>query len=58
MATGPDFDSDYDPNTAMLSTLAVGAKLQDNFQALPFLTPEDPVKRDSPSPLCLLMMVF
>ncbi|MCW4528287.1 ECA polysaccharide chain length modulation protein [Proteus mirabilis] len=49
MATGPDFDSDYDQNTAMLSTLAVGAKLQDNFQTYRFLrTPEDPVKRDSP----------
>ncbi len=29
--------------------LAVGAKLQDNFQTYRFLrTPEDPVKRDSP----------
>ncbi|HCH50961.1 MAG TPA: ECA polysaccharide chain length modulation protein [Proteus sp.] len=49
IATGPDFDSDYDQNTAMLATLAVGAKLQDNFQTYRFLrTPEDPVKRDSP----------
>lgn len=49
VATGADFDSDYDQNTAMLATLAVGAKLQDNFQTYRFLrTPEDPVKRDSP----------
>lgn len=49
MAIGPDFDSDYDQNTAMLATLSVGAKLQDNFQTYRFLrTPEDPVKRDSP----------
>lgn len=49
MATGPDFDSDYDKNTAMLATLAVGAKLQDNFQTYRFLrTPESPIKRDSP----------
>lgn len=49
VATGADFDSDYDQNTAMLATLAVGAKLQDSFQTYRFLrTPEDPVKRDSP----------
>ena len=50
MATGPDFDSDYDQkNTAMLSTLAVGAKLQDNFQTYRFLrTPEDPVNEIVP----------
>ncbi|GAB1438588.1 ECA polysaccharide chain length modulation protein [Providencia sp.] len=48
-ATGPDHDSDYDQNIAMLSTLSVGPTLQDNFQAYRYLrTPEEPVKRDSP----------
>ena len=48
-ATGPDHDTDYDQNIAMLSTLSVGPTLQDNFQAYRYLrTPEDPVKRDSP----------
>jgi len=48
-ATGPDHDTDYDQNMAMLSTLSVGPTLQDRFQAYRYLrTPEDPVKRDSP----------
>ncbi|MGI3475916.1 ECA polysaccharide chain length modulation protein, partial [Providencia stuartii] len=48
-ATGPDHDTDYDQNIAMLSTLSVGPTLQDSFQAYRYLrTPEDPVKRDSP----------
>lgn len=48
-ATGPDHDTDYDQNIAMLSTLSVGPTLQDNFQAYRYLrTPEEPVKRDSP----------
>ncbi|MDR2241705.1 MULTISPECIES: ECA polysaccharide chain length modulation protein [Providencia] len=48
-ATGPDFDTDYDQNVAMLSTLNVEPVLQDNFHAYRYLrTPEDPIKRDSP----------
>lgn len=48
-ATGPDFDTDYDQNVAMLATLDVGPALQDNFHAYRYLrTPEDPIKRDSP----------
>lgn len=56
-ATGPEYDLDYDRNRAMLSTLEVGPVLEDNFQTYRYLrTPEDPVKRDSPQRVFLLVM--
>lgn len=56
-ATGPDYNMDYEQNRAMLATLAVGPVLDDNFQTYRYLrTPEEPVKRDSPRRVFLLVM--
>ncbi|MFV9996684.1 MAG: ECA polysaccharide chain length modulation protein [Arsenophonus endosymbiont of Dermacentor nuttalli] len=56
-ATGPNYDENYDQNMAMLATLNVAPALENNFQTYRYLrTPEDPVKRDSPRRV--LMMVI
>ncbi|RPH25247.1 ECA polysaccharide chain length modulation protein [Buttiauxella warmboldiae] len=56
-AVGPSFDIDYDQNRAMLSTLNVGPTLDARFQTYRYLrTPEEPVKRDSPRRVFLLIM--
>lgn len=56
-ASGPHYDIDYDQNRAMLTTLNVGPTLDDAFQTYRYLrTPEEPVKRDSPRRLFLLVM--
>ncbi|MFS2222516.1 ECA polysaccharide chain length modulation protein [Pantoea sp. B65] len=56
-ASGPGYDLDYDQNRAMLSTLDVGPTLDKKFQTYRYLrTPEEPVKRDSPRRLLLMIM--
>jgi len=56
-ASGPSFDVDYDRNKAMLATLNVGPVLNANFQTYRYLrTPEEPVKRDSPRRVFLMVM--
>ncbi|WP_428944475.1 ECA polysaccharide chain length modulation protein [Pantoea sp. FN060301] len=56
-ATGPAYDLDYDQNKAMLATLNVGPVLVNTFQTWRYLrTPEEPVKRDSPRRLFLMIM--
>ncbi len=56
-ATGPDYDVDYDQNIAMLATLNVGPTLQDQFQTYRYLrTPEEPVTRDSPRRMFIVIM--
>jgi len=56
-ASGPSFDVDYDRNKAMLATLNVGPVLNTNFQTYRYLrTPEEPVKRDSPRRVFLMVM--
>ena len=56
-AIGPEFDLDYDQNRAMLTTLNVGPTLDPRFQTYRYLrTPEEPVKRDSPRRLFLMIM--
>ncbi|AVR01817.1 ECA polysaccharide chain length modulation protein [Pluralibacter gergoviae] len=56
-AVGPEFDLDYDQNRAMLTTLNVGPTLDPRFQTYRYLrTPEEPVKRDSPRRLFLMIM--
>ncbi|WP_445373424.1 ECA polysaccharide chain length modulation protein [Photorhabdus tasmaniensis] len=55
--TGPDYNVDYDQNIAMLATLNVGPTLQDQFQTYRYLrTPEEPVTRDSPRRMFLIIM--
>lgn len=56
-ASGPNYDLDYDQNKAMLNTLNVGPTLVTTFQTWRYLrTPEEPVKRDSPRRLFLMVM--
>jgi Chain length determinant protein len=56
-AAGPDYDLDYDQNRAMLTTLNVGPTLDPRFQTYRYLrTPEEPVKRDSPRRVFLMVM--
>ncbi|TKI03902.1 ECA polysaccharide chain length modulation protein [Martelella alba] len=56
-AAGPGFDVEYDQNRAMLSTLNVGPTLQLHFQTYRYLrTPEEPVKRDRPRRVFLLIL--
>ncbi|XBS69566.1 ECA polysaccharide chain length modulation protein [Acerihabitans sp. KWT182] len=56
-AAGPDFDVEYDQNRAMLATLNVGPALQNTFQTYRYLrTPEEPVKRDKPRRVFLLIL--
>lgn len=54
---GPAYDSDYDQNRAMLTTLQAGPHPDKQFQSYRYLrTPEEPVKRDSPRRLFLMIM--
>ncbi|NDL64363.1 ECA polysaccharide chain length modulation protein [Acerihabitans arboris] len=56
-AAGPGFDVEYDQNRAMLATLSVGPTLQNTFQTYRYLrTPEEPVKRDKPRRIFLLIL--
>ncbi|MFH8132730.1 ECA polysaccharide chain length modulation protein [Pantoea osteomyelitidis] len=56
-ATGPGYDISYDQNRAMLATLEAGPKLNSQFQTYRYLrTPEEPVTRDSPRRLFLMIM--
>lgn len=56
-ATGPNFDIDYDHNRAILSSLEEGVKLDADFRAYRYLrTPEDPIVRDKPRRVFLLIM--
>ena len=56
-AAGPSFDAEYDQNRALLTTLNAGPVLQKNFQAYRYLrTPEEPIKRDSPRRVFLLIL--
>lgn len=56
-AAGPGFDVEYDQNRAMLATLNVGPSLQHTFQTYRYLrTPEEPVKRDKPRRVFLLIL--
>jgi len=56
-ASGPAYDLDYDQNRAMLGTLKAGPTLSNNFQSWRYLrTPEEPVTRDSPRRLFLMIM--
>lgn len=56
-ANGPDFDSDYDRDRAVLSSLSDGVTLDDKFKTYRYLrTPEDPITRDKPRRLFLLIM--
>ncbi|SNY78298.1 lipopolysaccharide biosynthesis protein WzzE [Enterobacter sp. CC120223-11] len=56
-SVGPDFDLDYDQNRAMLTTLNVGPSMDPRFQTYRYLrTPEEPVKRDSPRRVFLMVM--
>ncbi|MDR0805283.1 MAG: ECA polysaccharide chain length modulation protein [Enterobacteriaceae bacterium] len=54
---GPGFDSNYDHDRAVLSSLNDGAKPDAKFKAYRYLrTPEDPIIRDKPRRLFLLIM--
>lgn len=56
-AGGPHYGIDYDQNRALLATLNVGPTLEATFQTYRYLrTPEEPVKRDSPRRLFLMVM--
>lgn len=56
-SVGPEFDLDYDQNKAMLTTLNVGPGMDSRFQTYRYLrTPEEPVKRDSPRRVFLMVM--
>ncbi|NLS43865.1 ECA polysaccharide chain length modulation protein [BEV proteobacterium] len=56
-ASGPRFDIDYDQNRAMLATLSVESTLDAALQTYRYLrTPEEPVKRNSPRRLFLMVM--
>ncbi len=56
-ASGPGYDLNYDQNRVMLGTLETGPMLNTRFQTYRYLrTPEEPVKRDSPRRLFLMIM--
>ncbi|MFK8258920.1 ECA polysaccharide chain length modulation protein [Erwinia sp. AnSW2-5] len=56
-ATGPSYDLEYDQNRAMQATLNVGPTLVKSFQTWRYLrTPEEPVNRDSPRRVLLMIM--
>ncbi|QPR28794.1 ECA polysaccharide chain length modulation protein [Edwardsiella hoshinae] len=56
-AVGPSYDIDYDRNRAMLNTLNVGPVVDATFQPYRYLrTPEEPVRRDSPRRIFILVM--
>ena len=56
-ASGPAYDLSYDQNREMLSTLQAGPRVDKQFQTYRYLrTPEEPVKRDSPRRLFMMIM--
>ncbi|EXU74664.1 ECA polysaccharide chain length modulation protein [Erwinia papayae] len=56
-ASGPGYELDYDQNKAMLNTLDAGPSRVATFQTWRYLrTPEEPVNRDSPRRLFLMIM--
>jgi len=56
-ATGPNFDISYDQNRAMLTTRVAGPTLNSKIQTYRYLrTPEEPVSRDSPRRLFMMIM--
>lgn len=56
-ASGPAYDLSYDQNRAMLGTLQAGAQLDKPFQTYRYLrTPEEPVSRDSPRRMFMMIM--
>lgn len=56
-ASGPTYGTEYDQDRAMLNTLNVGPKLTQTFQAYRYLrTPEEPVRRDSPRRVFIMVM--
>lgn len=56
-ASGPAYDLSYDQNRAMLATLQAGPRLDKPFQTYRYLrTPEEPVSRDSPRRLFMMIM--
>lgn len=56
-ASGPEYEVDYEQNKALLAMLAHDVKLNDKFQTYRYLrTPEEPVKRDSPRRVFLLIL--
>lgn len=56
-ASGPAYDLSYDQNRAMLGTLQAGPQLDKQFQTYRYLrTPEEPVTRDSPRRLFMMVM--
>ena len=56
-ASGPAYDLSYDQNRAMLGTLQAGAQLDKPFQTYRYLrTPEEPVSRDSPRRVFMMIM--
>ncbi|WP_159567393.1 ECA polysaccharide chain length modulation protein [Budvicia diplopodorum] len=56
-ADGPNFNSDYDRDRAVLSALTDGVTPDDKFKAYRYLrTPEDPITRDKPRRVFLLIM--
>ncbi len=56
-ANGPAFDADYAPRQAVLAMLESGPALADRFHTYRYLhTPQEPVHRDSPRRVLLLLM--
>ena len=56
-ASGPAYDLSYDQNKAMLGTLQAGPRQDKQFQTYRYLrTPEEPVARDSPRRLFMMIM--
>lgn len=56
-AIGPEYDLTYEQNRAMLNALDNGPLIDPRFQTYRYLrTPEEPVKRDSPRRLFLMVM--
>jgi len=56
-ASGPSYALEYDQNRAMLATLDVGPVPVKSFQTWRYLrTPEEPVTRDSPRRVLLMIM--
>lgn len=56
-AVGPEYSADYEQDRAILNTLTAGPVLDPRFQTYRYLrTPEEPIKRDSPRRLFLMVM--
>lgn len=56
-ASGPKYDLDYDQNNVLLGILGKGPTSDSHFQTFRYLrTPEEPVTRDSPRRVFMLIM--